>query len=162
MPEKKQGGNELAVKDPYRSYNFKLLIGDMTEGHFMECSGMGVKIETISYREAGNNQVVRKIPGPVEYGDIELKYGLTDSRNLWDWFMGGVSGNIVRKNVSIQLLDSSGSTPVMQWDLINAWASEWKGAHLDAMGKEIAIESVTLVYETMQRAGQSGGENDKQ
>ncbi len=162
MPEKKQGGNELAVQDPYRSYNFKLLIGDMTEGHFMECSGMGVKIETISYREAGNNQVVRKIPGPVEYGDIELKYGLTDSRNLWDWFMGGVSGNIERKNVSIQLLDSSGSTPVMQWDLINAWASEWKGAHLDAMGKEIAIESVTLVYETMQRADQSGGENDKQ
>ena len=75
--------------------------------------------------------------------------------------MSGVNGNIERKNVSIQLLDSSGSLPVMQWDLINAWASEWKGAELDAMGKEIAIESVTLVYETLQRAGQSGENGDK-
>lgn len=161
MPESDKKDKTMTVQDPYRSYNFKLLIGDMTEGHFMECSGMGVKIESISYREAGNNQVVRKIPGPVEYGDIELKYGLTDSRVLWDWFMSGVNGNIERKNVSIQLLDSSGSLPVMQWDLINAWASEWKGAELDAMGKEIAIESVTLVYETLQRAGQSGGSGDK-
>ena len=161
MPANDKNDKTMAVQDPYRSYNFKLLIGDMTEGHFMECSGMGVKIESISYREAGNNQVVRKIPGPVEYGDIELKYGLTDSRVLWDWFMTGVNGNIERKNVSIQLLNSSGSLPVMQWDLINAWASEWTGAELDAMGKEIAIESVTLVYETLQRAGQSGGNGDK-
>lgn len=161
MPANDKNDKTMAVQDPYRSYNFKLLIGDMTEGHFMECSGMGVKIESISYREAGNNQVVRKIPGPVEYGDIELKYGLTDSRVLWDWFMSGVNGNIERKNVSIQLLDSAGSLPVMQWDLINAWASEWTGAELDAMGKEIAIESVTLVYETLQRAGQSGENGDK-
>ncbi len=161
MPANDKNDKTMAVQDPYRSYNFKLLIGDMTEGHFMECSGMGVKIESISYREAGNNQVVRKIPGPVEYGDIELKYGLTDSRVLWDWFMTGVNGNIERKNVSIQLLNSSGSLPVMQWDLINAWASEWTGAELDAMGKEIAIESVTLVYEALQRAGQSGGNGDK-
>lgn len=156
--EKKEENSGLTVNDPYRSYNFKLLIGDMTEGHFMECSGMEIKIDTISYREAGNNQVVRKIPGFVEYGDVELKYGLTNSRTLWDWFLKGVKGNVLRKNVTIQLLDSSGSRPVMQWDLINAWASEWKGAHLDAMGKEIAIESVTLAYETLERGGESGKE----
>lgn len=148
--------SELSVEDPYRSYNFKLLIGEMTEGHFMELSGMGIKVDTISYREAGNNQVVRKIPGPVEYGDITLKYGLTRSDVLWSWFLKGVEGNVERKNVSIQLLDSAGALPVMQWDLINAWASEWRGAHLDAMGKEIAIEHITLVYETLRRGGSSG------
>ena len=162
MPDRPEASKSTAIQDPYRSYNFKLLIGEMTEGHFMQCSGMGVNIETISYREAGNSQVVRKIPGPVEYGDIELKYGLTDSLVLWDWFMTGVNGAIERKNVSIQLLDSSGSNPIMQWDLINAWASKWKGAHLDAMGKEIAIESVTLVYETLQRAGVGGGSSVKE
>ena len=45
--------------DPYRAYNFKLDIAGVTEGHFTECSGLGVKIETIKYREAGAAQVVR-------------------------------------------------------------------------------------------------------
>lgn len=160
MAEKTESTSELSVQDPYRAYNFKLLIGDITEGHFMECSGMGIKINTIKYRETGpagapgTPGIVRKIPGPVEYGDIVLKYGLTNSDVLWNWFMSGVGGNVQRKNITIQLLDNAGtSTPVMQWDLINAWASEWSGAHLDALGKEIAIESVTIVYESLTRGG---------
>ena len=39
MPASDKNDKTMAVQDPYRSYNFKLLIGDMTEGHFMECSG---------------------------------------------------------------------------------------------------------------------------
>ena len=54
----------MAKNDPYRSYNFKLEIGGIAEGHFTECSGLGVKIEPIAYREAGNHQLVRHIPGP--------------------------------------------------------------------------------------------------
>ncbi|MCF8111187.1 MAG: phage tail protein [Desulfobacteraceae bacterium] len=163
MPEKTKENSELNIKDPYRAYNFKLLIGEITEGHFMECSGMDIRINTIAYRETGpadgpgNPGYLRKIPGPVEYGDIVLKYGLTDSDTLWNWFMTGVEGNIERKNITIQLLDSAGSNVVMQWDLIGAWASQWKGAHLDAMGREIAIESLTIVYENLIRSGGGGG-----
>lgn len=142
--------------DPYRSYNFKLIISGVTEGHFMECSGMGVRIETINYREAGNNQVVRKIPGQVEYGDITLKYGLTASNTLWDWFESGVKGNVERKNITIQLLDNTGSHVVMQWNLFDTWAKEWRGAKLDAMSKELAIETVTLVCESMERGTPDG------
>lgn len=138
--------------DPYRAYNFKLVIEGVTEGHFTECSGLGIKVEAIPYREAGNNQVVRRIPGQVEYADVTLRYGLTTSHDLWDWFMTAVAGTVVRKNVSILMLDSDGTTEVMRWDLINAWPSEWKGAPLDAMSHEIAIESLTLVFEEMKRA----------
>ena len=56
--------------DPYRAYNFKLDINGISEGHFTECSGLGVKIEPIRYREAGNNEIVRHIPGPVEYAGV--------------------------------------------------------------------------------------------
>ena len=37
----------------------------------------------------------------------------------------------------------------LRWDLINAWPSEWRGAPLDALGREVAIESLTLVFETL-------------
>lgn len=137
--------------DLYRNYNFKLLIQGIAEGHFTECSGMGVRVHPIRYREGGTNQVVHVLPGAVDYADVTLRYGLTSSRELWDWFMAGVKGRVERKNVSILMLDSQGVNEVMRWDLINAWPSEWRGAPLDALQREIAIETVTLVFETLDR-----------
>ena len=138
--------------DPYRAYNFKLLIEGVTEGHFTEVSGLGVRVEAIQYREAGNAQIVRRIPGQVTYGPVTLRYGLTNSRELWDWLLTAVQGRVERKNPSILMLDSEGVTEIMRWNLTNAWPSEWQGAPLDALSHEIAIESLTLVYESIERA----------
>lgn len=140
------------MTDPYRSYNFKLDINGISEGHFTECSGLNVKVETISYREAGANQLVRKIPGPVDYAAVTLRYGVTNSRELWDWLMTAVEGSVERKNVSIVLLDSSGSSEVMRWNLQDAWPSEWQGAALNATDRAIAIDSLTLVFDRLERA----------
>lgn len=138
--------------DPYRAYEFKLLIDGVTEGHFTECSGLGVKVDAIRYREGGNSQVVRRIPGQVEYADVTLRYGLTSSSELWDWFLTSVRGEVERKNVSIVMLDADGVTEVLRWNLLNAWPAEWRGAMLDALSHEVAIESLTLVFDTLERA----------
>jgi phage tail-like protein len=138
-------------EDPYRSYNFKLEIQGVTEGHFTECTGMGIKVHAIRYREGGTNQVVRCLPGPVEYGDITLRYGLTRSRDLWDWFMQAVKGKAQRKNISVVLVDNDGVTEVMRWNLVDAWPAEWRGSLLDALGQEAAVESLTLVFDTLER-----------
>jgi phage tail-like protein len=138
--------------DPYRAYNFKLLIEGVTEAHFTMCTGLGVAVEAIKYREAGNNQVVRRIPGRVEYADVTLSYGLTNSRDLWEWFLTAVNGTVERKNISILMLDSDGVTEMMRWNLVDAWPREWRGAPLDALSQEVAIETLTLVFESMERA----------
>lgn len=137
---------------PYRSYNFKLSIQGVTEGHFTECNGLGVSVDVIRYREAGSDQQLRCLPGPVNYSDVTLRYGLTDSRELWDWLMTAVDGQVERKNISILMLDAEGVNEVMRWNLINAWPSEWRGTMLDAMSREAAIESLTLVFESVDRA----------
>lgn len=138
--------------DPYRAYNFRLEIQGLTEGSFAEASGLEVRVASIRYREGGAGGTIRQVPGPVEYGDVVLRYGLTSSRQLWDWMMTVVTGNVERKNVSILMLDSDGVTEVVRWNLINAWPSEWRGAPLDALNKEVAIESLTLVFESLERA----------
>jgi len=145
------GAQPGVFNDPYRSYNFKLVIQGVTEGHFTECTNMSIKIDAIRYREGGQSQVVHRIPGQVEYGDITLKYGLTSSSELWTWLMSGVKGKVERKNVSIVMLESDGVSEVLRWDLVNAWVSEWRGAPLDALGRQLAIESVTIVFETLDR-----------
>jgi phage tail-like protein len=138
--------------DPYRSYNFKLEIQGVTEGHFTECVGLGVRVRSIPYREGGTSQVVHQLPGRAEYSEITLRYGLTTSKLLWDWLMSAVKGKVERRNVSIVIMGDDGVTPVMQWNLINAWVTEWRGAPLDALGQEVAIESVSLVFESIDRA----------
>ena len=139
------------ITDPYRAYNFKLMIEGVTEGHFTECSGLGITIDAVKYREAGNRQIVRRIPSQVDYEPVTLRYGLTQGRELWDWFLTGVQGAVERKNVSIVMLDSSGTEEVLRWDFVNAWLAQWKGPELNAMSHEVAIESLTLVFESMQR-----------
>jgi phage tail-like protein len=145
------GAQPGVFNDPYRSYNFKLVIQGVTEGHFTECTNMSIKIDAIRYREGGQSQVIHRIPGQVEYGDITLRYGLTSSNELWTWLMSGVKGKVERKNVSIVMLESDGVSEVLRWDLVNAWVSEWRGAPLDALGRQLAIESVTIVFETLDR-----------
>ncbi len=149
MPTAQAAG---AYVDPFRAFNFKIEIGGVTEGHFTEVSGLGAKVTPISYREAGNSQVVHYVPGRVEYSEITLRYGVTRSRELFDWFKTGVTGHVQRKNLSIVLFDADGTTEVVRWNLVNAWATEWRGALLDAHSQEVAIESLTLVCESMDRS----------
>jgi phage tail-like protein len=138
------------ITDPYRGYNFKLDIGGDTAGHFTEVTGLGARVETIDFREGGDHQVVHRLAGRVQYLDVTLKYGLTSSRALWDWFQSGVKGAVQRKNISILLMDTSGSREEMRWNLNGAWVKEWRAAALDALGQEVAVESMTLVYETLE------------
>jgi phage tail-like protein len=140
-----------AYADPYRAFNFKIELQGVTEGHFTEVSGLGAKVTPISYREAGNSQVVHYVPGRVEYSAITLRYGVTKSKDLFEWFKTGV-GQIQRRNLSIVLLDADGMTEVMRWNLVNAWPTEWRGSLLDAHSQEVAIESLTLVCESIDRA----------
>ena len=85
----------------------------------------------------------------MEYGPVTLRYGVTESTDLWKWFVTSAEGKGDRKPVSIVLMDIDGVTEKMRWNLLNAWPSEWRGAPLDALGKEAAIESLTLVYEEL-------------
>lgn len=143
--------------DPYRAYNFKLLINNVTEGHFTEVIGLGVTVERISYREAGNSATVRAIPGRVTYPPVSLRYGLTSSMDLWEWLISAVEGRVSRRNVSVVMLDSSGTAEVTRWNLVNAWPQEWYGAPLDAMSREVAIETLVLAHEGLQREAGQGG-----
>jgi phage tail-like protein len=95
---------------------------------------------------------VRKLAGRVAYGDITLKWGLTDSTDLWEWLMTAVNGNVQRRNASIILVGTDGTTEVTRWNLKDAWATEWRGARLDAMGNEAAIETLVLAHEGLERA----------
>ncbi len=142
----------MAEKEIYRAYYFVVDFGGGIVCGFTKVELPDTCIETIDYREGGGGSAVRKLVGRTNYGNLELKYGLTDSTEMWDWLMTAVNGNVTRKNVSIILKDKDGQNEVTRWNLDNAWPCKWKGAKLDALTNEVAIESLSLAHEGLTRA----------
>lgn len=148
----KQTGNYV---DPYAAYNFRMEVGKEVAGYFTECSGLGARVEALQWRAGDSGRRVHRLPGRLEYADVTLRYGLTASTHLWDWFTQVMQGKSDRRNVSIILLDNQ-DQEALRWNLYDAWPIEWLGAPLDALGKEVAVESMTLVYESLDRSGPQG------
>ncbi len=137
--------------DPYKNSRFLVEIDGIVQAGFSDCTGLGSHVEPVEYREGGDPNTVRKLPGKVTYPDITLKWGITDSRDLYDWHFAAVSGHIQRKNGSIILLDDTGAEKV-RWNFFNAWPSKWDGAAFTAKGNDVAIDSLTVSCERVERA----------
>lgn len=151
-----QGGQAQArvgaPVDPYRNYNFLLQIQDVAEARFTECTGMGMRIHPIRYRESGAGQIVRALPGPVEYAEVTLRYGLTNSVDLWNWLMAAARGVVQRRHVSVVMLDTDGVRQAIRWNFYDSWPCEWSGTDFASMGREAAIEELRLAYNSMDRS----------
>lgn len=137
--------------DPYRNYGFLLDIDGITQAGFSDCSGFGSSTDPIEYREGGENATVRKLPGMTKHANITLKWGLTDSRDLYDWYRQIVNGEIIRKNGTITVLDTQG-VPKVQWNFLQAWPVKWDGPDFTAKGNDVAIETLEIACESIVRA----------
>ena len=137
--------------DPLTNFRFLVEIDGIQQAAFMECTGLGSHIEVVDYREGSEPPTVRKIPGKVTYPDIVLKWGVTTSRDLYNWHLAVINGQIQRKNGSVILLAADGSEAV-RWNFTNAWPSKWDGPTLNAMSNDVAIESLTITCEKQEQA----------
>jgi|SRR6266550_1027014 len=138
------------IPDPYNNFNFLVEIDGITRAAFHECSGFDSTIDVVEHREGGENTTLRKLPGITKYSNIVLKRGLTDDKQLYDWHRKAVKGQLERKNGSIVLLDRAGQE-IARWNFIRAWPSKWTGPALTAEGNDIAIETLELAHEGVER-----------
>ena len=139
------------IKDPFGNYNFLVEMDGITRAAFQECSGFDSTIDVIEHREGGENTTLRKIPGMTKYSNIQLKWGISDDTDLYEWHRSAVQGDIERKNGSIVLLDRKGEE-VARWNFVRAWPTKWDGPDLNAEGNDIAIEMLELAHEGVERA----------
>jgi phage tail-like protein len=136
--------------DPYRVYNFLLEIDGITRGGFRECSGLDASSDPIAYREGGEGLTERKLPGMVKYSNITLKRGITDDASLWEWRKTVIDGKVQRKNGSIILLDDTGEEK-LRWNFREGWPTKWTGPSFNATGNEVAIETLEIVHEGLDK-----------
>ena len=138
--------------DPYRNFNFLVEIDGITQAGFSDCTGFGASNDPIEYREGGMPEnTVRKLPGQTKYPNITLKWGLTDSRELYDWYRDVTKGKIERTSGSIILIDLEGKEKI-RWNFFEAWPAKWDGVDFSAKGTDVAIETLELAVEKVERA----------
>lgn len=141
-------------KDPYTNFNFVVEIDGIQRAAFHEASGLDSSIDVIEHREGGLKPgPVLKFPGQVKFSNIMLKWGMTDDAELYDWHRQWADGDAgaPRKNGSIVLLDRQG-TEKARWNFFNAWPCKWTGPSLNAESADIAIESLELAHERLEKA----------
>jgi phage tail-like protein len=139
-----------ARNDPFKNFNFLVEIDGIAAAGFSECSGLRLEVDIIEYREGGETSSVRKLPGLAKVGDITLKRGITTSKELQEWFESIRNGVANRKNGVIVMLDDE-RKPVVRWKFFNAFPRKWEGPNLDAKGSDVAIETLTLCCERLER-----------
>ena len=139
-------------KDPYQNFRFLVEIDGITQAGFREVTIPDTAQDPIEYREGNEAITVRKLPGLIKYGNVTLKWGITDSLDLYNWRKDVEDGKIkdARKNMAVVVLDDE-ANPVTRWEFSQAWPTRYDAPDLNATGNEIAIETLEIAHEGMKR-----------
>jgi phage tail-like protein len=138
---------------PYGNYRFKVEINGITQAHFSEIIIPESVTEVIEHREGTSSTMSTiKQPGLTSFGNLVLKWGLNGSMELYNWRKMVEQGKIsqARRNMVVILIDEEGND-VVKWSFTNAWPNKYKAPDLNAKGNEIAIETLEIAFESMQR-----------
>jgi phage tail-like protein len=137
--------------DPLASFNFILEIDGIVKAGFSEVTGLNAEANVIEYREGTDANVPRKLPGLSKFGNITLKRGISQDKDLFNWHKTVMDGDIRRdESMSVVLLDEK-RQEVVRWNLRNAWPAKYTGPDLKANANEMAIESVEIAHEGVER-----------
>jgi phage tail-like protein len=135
-------------KDPYRGFNFRVEIDNITVGAFSDVSGLSSDGDIVEFRDAARQLHLRKLTGLRKFSSITLKRGYTDNRELWNWRNNIVEGTPDRRNGAIVLMDEE-RNDVLRWEFEGGWIHKIDGPTFNAKGNDVTMESVELVVESL-------------
>ena len=88
---------------------------------------------------------------------VVLRRALSRSGDLYDWRRRIADGRDDRRDVTIELLDGPGGSPVHAWRLVRAWPVRWSGPTLDALSSDVACEELELAFDDLVRLPAESG-----
>jgi phage tail-like protein len=121
------------------------------QGAFSECTGLEATMEPKAIRGGGWNYGVRQRVGPVTFGTVILKRGVTRSSDLWKWFsfVNEEAKYKYRLNVTIHVAEPVQEPPGkgLTISLFRALPVKFKCGDLSARATEVGIEELHLAHE---------------
>lgn len=144
----------MARQDPLRNFRYRLEIDGITQAGFSEVAIGDLSTDPIEYREGDEITTVRKLNGLNKYGNITLKWGITDSVELAEWHQLIVDDatklDDARRNVVIRVQSEAGEEKAA-FEITKAWPCKYDPSDLNGTGNEVAIDSLELCNEGIRR-----------
>ena len=142
-------------KDPLRNYRYRLEIDGIDQAGFSEAAIGDLSTEPIEYREGDELPTTpRKLNGLNKYGNVTLKWGITDSMKMADWHQLVVDDatplDDARRNVVIRVQDEAGQETAA-FEIVKAWLCKYDPSDLNATGNKVSIDSIELCNEGIRR-----------
>lgn len=100
-------------------------------------------------REGGNNGKQIRLTGPLNFGQLTLKRGMTETFDLWHWFDLMLTQPDLRADAEVVLLAADGKTERARFVLSRCVPAKLKAPPLNAKDGTIAIEEFQLAYESL-------------
>jgi phage tail-like protein len=154
---------------PFTSFNFSVEINvpgigpKLCNASFSDCDGLDMTMDVKTIREGGNNTQQVRLIGAVNYGQVTLKRGMTDSFDLWDWFDAQQHGTAkqlrsdFRANAEVVLMAPDQKTERVRFVLKKCLLTKLKAPTLNAKDGMVAIEEMQIVYESLSLKRPGGG-----
>ena len=126
--------------------NYRVEIEGLEQSDILAVSGIGITISVVEYTGGGGLTV--KIPGTVSVSNITLR-SLVPKPEFDNWVRDVVQGNVVRKIVSITLIDDQG-TDAVTYTFVDCWPCKWTLGNLDVNSIDPATVDMTLAVDRIQ------------
>lgn len=135
--------------DPLRSFRFAVRFDGLTGG-FAECTGLTLETEVADYAEGGRNDALHKFPSRTKQSPLVLRRGIVD-RALWNWFFDVAQGRAGRRSGSVVIRDEAGRATAAEWHVRGAFPTKWTGPDLNAAQSAVAVETLELTHDGLER-----------
>ena len=143
------------VTPPFTGFNFAVEINlpgvsqRLCNAAFAECDGLEMSMDIKTLREGGNNGRQIRLSGPMNFGLLTLKRGMTASFDLWDW-MGKVQQQpSLRADAEVVLFAPDGRSVRARFILSRCLPAKLKAPPMNAREGGVAIEELQLAYESL-------------
>lgn len=118
-------------------------------GAFSEVSGLEASMTPKKFAEGGRNWGEVQRAGPVAFGTVTLKRGVTSVGDLWAWFaaVGRDANTALRLSAEIDVRDEDAGEPRLRIKLAQVLPVKFKAPDLSATASQAAVEELQLVHE---------------
>jgi phage tail-like protein len=146
----------MAVDRIFTTFNFEVEISvkgvadEVCKAVFSDCDGLEISMEPKTFHQGGDNTQQVHLAGPVKYGQLTLKRGMSKDFGLWHWFNESLKtpNRGLRGQTTVVMLDATRQKQVT-FKLKDCLPVKLRAPALNAKEGGIAIEEMQLVYAAM-------------
>jgi len=114
---------------------------------FQSVTGLTATVETVSYKQGGENRFAYEIPTGLKFSTLVLKRGLKNTPSILSKWCEDTYENFVFKplDIVISLLDEN-HLPLHNWNIVGAYPLKYEISEFNAETSAIVIQTLELKY----------------